>query len=414
MDLPREILRLIKSYLDPEELFHCIEDLDVIEFLLSFCLLDVSYVYKNGWTLMTWACSQNNIKLVKRLLKRKEINLLQTETHYRRTPMHVCAYKNHLKLLSLLVSSYPDLVDERTFFYGCERNYEKVCQLLLPYMKTFNANFYIYTCLYHNIELFQSLRSYGCPMNIQNSQKKNLLMYACVYHCYDIVKILLEEKLFDINEQDSNGMTALMYACDHSSTIICLESKFTDRQEACLQVLQILLEKGADTEIKNNNHMTALMMASAIYHNYEATRLLLQLGADIHAQDDRGWNCLMFACRSNHFFIARMFIEEFKINVNQRNHALETSLIMACRYKRADIFNLLINTPNIDLNAQDNLGNTALIWACQGIPCCFMIKALIKKNADLTLTNYNHLTAYELGTLNKIEDWNILAMLMPF
>lgn len=428
MDLPQEILRHIKTYLDPEKLLSAFryceeEDLDVLIFLLDTGLLDVNYVDKEGWSLLTWACHNNNLELVKILSKRMDMTLQQPSSSHDNknnlTPFQLCMY-DRPQILQFLVSNYPNLADADLLRFACEKNNTHICKILLPYMKKniIDPNCYISTCRNDNTDLFKLLMEYGCEFNVQVPSHRNLLMYACLYRCPEIVSIILEHSTIDVNAQDCNGYTAIMHACDfmvhtYAPVLKRLEKKIVLHQHS-LQIVQMLLDKGADLEKQKHNKMTVLMIASVVHNQYEITRLLLANGANFHVQDHNGWNCLMHACRSDTPFMARLFVEEYKVDINQRNHAKETALILACRYKRMTIFNLLIDIPDLDLDAQDKLGNTALMWASKGVPSSFMIKILVKKGADTQIKNYDGCTAYDLVANDLVEDyWDALAMLLP-
>ncbi len=90
-----------------------------------------------------------------------------------------------------------------------------------------------------------------------------------------IIQILLEQEI-DINERDSNGLTALHHAVRH-------------RHES---VLQLLLQSGADANACDNRGWTPIHQAAA--SGYEAgVRLLLLYGADLKlkAKEEEG-GCL--------------------------------------------------------------------------------------------------------------------------
>ena len=107
-----------------------------------------------------------------------------------------------------------------------------------------------------------------------------------------VVQALLA-KGADVNDKDSNGETALMWA-----------SRFGH-----LGVVQVLLAKGADVNAKMGNGRTALMVASSnafdwIYHlehldqRLDVVQALLAKGADVNAKDNDGATALMLASSS--------------------------------------------------------------------------------------------------------------------
>jgi ankyrin repeat protein len=93
----------------------------------------------------------------------------------------------------------------------------------------------------------------------------------------------------DANAKDNNGDTALTKAC----------------QEGHLEVLHVLLDKGADVSAKKNNGDTALMMASRKRH-LEVLHVLLDKGADVNAKKNNGDTALMMASRKGHFEVLRV------------------------------------------------------------------------------------------------------------
>jgi len=102
-----------------------------------------------------------------------------------------------------------------------------------------------------------------------------------------VVQALLA-KGADVNDKDSNGETALMWA-----------SRFGH-----LGVVQVLLAKGADVNAKMGNGRTALMVASSnafdwIYHlehldqRLDVVQALLAKGADVNAKGNNGLTALI-------------------------------------------------------------------------------------------------------------------------
>jgi ankyrin repeat protein len=84
---------------------------------------------------------------------------------------------------------------------------------------------------------------------------------------YNEVKRLLEKGV-DVNAQDKEGATALMYASKAGST----------------DVVNLLIDAGADVNAQAAGGYTALMIASNNGH-VEVIELLIKKGADVNAKE---------------------------------------------------------------------------------------------------------------------------------
>ncbi len=86
-----------------------------------------------------------------------------------------------------------------------------------------------------------------------------------------------------INLKDADRRTSLINACCHKSSS---------------EVIQFLIDSGADVNVLTDNGMTSLMYASR-NRNPEVVQLLIDNGADVNAKDDDRWTPLMFASGYN-------------------------------------------------------------------------------------------------------------------
>lgn len=102
---------------------------------------------------------------------------------------------------------------------------------------------------------------------------KNELIAAAKRGSANKVKELLKKGEYDINEQDKEGKTALMYAS---------LNRF-------ISVVDILVDAKADTNIKDNFSRTALMMATTM----KVIDKLLEGGADINIQSNLGQTAII-------------------------------------------------------------------------------------------------------------------------
>jgi ankyrin repeat protein len=85
----------------------------------------------------------------------------------------------------------------------------------------------------------------------------------------------------DVNQQDADGDTALHGAA----------------QTGNVEIMRLLLDKGAAPNVKNKQGGTPLMWA-AVYGHQDAARLLLNRGADVSLKDNDGITAAEWAARN--------------------------------------------------------------------------------------------------------------------
>ena len=156
---------------------------------------------------------------------------------------------------------------------------------------------FINACLEGNKRFVEKYIKDGQNLNISDSKYNNTgLIYAIHKGHYDIVTILIESGA-DINKQNKLGGTALSVAAYNKDKKILkllidnnvnLNSKLKEDGHtplicACHEnnedISQILIEAGADVNIKDNDNMTALNYA--VYNNnYKLAEMLVNKGAD--------------------------------------------------------------------------------------------------------------------------------------
>ena len=95
-----------------------------------------------------------------------------------------------------------------------------------------------------------------------------------------------------IDSRDAFDQTALMYATERGR----------------IDLVEILLENGSDTEIKNSDNETALIIASRL-DNVSIIAVLLKAGADIEAANLDGQTPLMVAVLNFSYKAARFLLE---------------------------------------------------------------------------------------------------------
>jgi ankyrin repeat protein len=145
----------------------------------------------------------------------------------------------------------------------------------------------------------------------------------------------------DVNANDG-GWTPLWYAAD----------------EGHKEIVELLIAKGADVNVKNKGDVTPLYGAARSGRK-EVAELLIAKGADVNARDDVGRIPLHIATGGDHKEIVELLIAK-GADVNAKNDKfVGTFLHWAAFSGHKEIAELLI-AKGADVNAKDRVGKTPL------------------------------------------------------
>jgi serine/threonine-protein phosphatase 6 regulatory ankyrin repeat subunit B len=130
-------------------------------------------------------------------------------------------------------------------------------------------------------------------VNITSNGGSTLLLVACFYGHVEVVEVLIESGA-DTDHADEDGDTALIVSSD----------------KGFLGVVKLLLRSEADAYLENKNGWTALLRAAHQGHFDVVAILLESVCCDASMMTAPcGKNCLMFACKAREFKAAANIIE---------------------------------------------------------------------------------------------------------
>ena len=208
----------------------------------------------------------------------------------------------------------------------------------------------------------------------------------------DGVRSILGRPNVNVNFQDRYGNTALIVAAVWNK----------------VGIVEILLEREAITEIKNDIGRTALHEAAALGH-VDVARLLLDHGARIDSRTMNGNTPLMLACSDGHFDVVRLLAARGGAEyINTRNTFYMTALIYAIHGGYVNIIQFLVSF-RARLNDCDVFHNTALHRAMLGahIVRKEVVQTLVDLGADVDVENVHGKTALviaaEIGHVPIVE-----------
>lgn len=102
---------------------------------------------------------------------------------------------------------------------------------------------------------------------------------------------------------------------------------------------QSFLEGDADINFQEINGLSALMYASRDGH-LEVVKLLLESGAMVDLVEEKGWSALMFACQMGHYEVAKLLLD-YGADSDQQSLEWDTPLSLAMQHKNSKLIALI-------------------------------------------------------------------------
>ncbi len=160
--------------------------------------------------------------------------------------------------------------------------------------------------------------------NIRLDDGRTALMLAAKLGASQVVETLLNNGA-DIHARNLNGGTALMYAAINGD----------------LNTMKLLLNHGAEVNVDAKFNWTALMVAAAKGHT-DAVLILIEHGADVNARDAYQWTPLMRATHSGYQQTVATLLAHSQVNVNEQDENGATALHHAATNGDIEIVELLL------------------------------------------------------------------------
>lgn len=122
--------------------------------------------------------------------------------------------------------------------------------------------------------------------------------YAVSHGSFDIVSILLDSKVCNVNQMNNAGYTCVMLV----SLVKLIEKEHR-------HVVQKLFQM-SDVNIKAKKHNQTALMLAVSHGNLDMVQILLDAGADINIQDEDGSTALMCAAEHGKIDIVKLLLAQ--------------------------------------------------------------------------------------------------------
>ena len=255
---------------------------------------------------------------------------------------------------------------------------------------------------------------YDCCPFIKSKKFTLLMKLVLLTREYPEIEKYIEEYVKinkdELDKKNKKGWTPLMLAC--------INSKSTET------TFKLLIDAGADLNLRNNNGRTVLMSSarhSNIYGYGNTVKMLIDAGADLNLKDTIGRTALLLSARysntANNENTVKMLIDA-GADLNLKDINGRTALMLSVRYSNTDsnenTVKMLIDA-GADLNLKDTNGRTALMLSVRYSNTASnenTVKMLIDAGADFNLRKNNGFSAIMIAAKYSSNIYNSLKMLI--
>jgi ankyrin repeat protein len=323
------------------------------------------------------ASQKGDLRSVHEAIARGE-NINHTEIHNVGTALFAASKHNHLQVMHYLLVNGADTEkgDENSdtpLIAAISRNHVHAVRLLLHFgansqcSQKWNNNKYRYaldllvedndemihlllqngakvsTCHLHKaandgqINMVRRLLLHGVAIDTIDAENRTALHYSCKQCQWPVAKLLLEH-FADVTKKDEIGMTPL-----HCASLALIAS---NRTSDCLDVMQMLLDRGANVNEQTDKGLTALHFACKD-GRWSQARFLLQNGAHVTTKDNQEMTPLHYASLAangaftEHLDVMQMLLKN-GANANESYVDCWTPLHHAAKKSDVDLTRLLL------------------------------------------------------------------------
>ena len=379
---------------------------DTVRYLVSLPEVDLDHEGSNNFSALQLAVQGKHADVMQVLIDAGAD--IETKDDDGRSPLHVASL-SELAAVKMLVKAGADVraTDARRdtclILAACFGLTDTVRYLVclpevdLQHQENRNNTALHFAAQEKHLEVMQVLIDAGADIETRNDDGRSPLHVACISGALTTVKMLVEAGA-DVRATDAERATCLIIAayCGHTDTVrylvglpdvdlnhegsrnstalhFAVEEKHAD-------VVQVLIDAGADVETKNDEGHSPLIVAS-LSGELTTMKMLVKAGADVRATDAEGLTCLMFAAYHGHIDTVRYLTGLSDVCLNHQGSRNYTPLHFAVEGKHADVVQVLIDA-GADIETRTDDGRSPLHMASI-LGELITVKMLVKAGADV-------------------------------
>ncbi|XP_066449715.1 KN motif and ankyrin repeat domain-containing protein 2 isoform X2 [Eleutherodactylus coqui] len=203
--------------------------------------------------------------------------------------------------------------------------------VMKEWMKLFRQKEVEPAIIRHHLNVFRAMspRLLEVIVNMADAKGNTAVHYAVSQSNFTVVRQLLDTGLCDVNRQNKAGFTPLM-----------LTALAAFRSNEDIETVTQMLRLGDVNCRASQAGQTALMLAVS-HGRLDVVQALLQCGADVNVQDHDGSTALMCACEHGHVDIVSLLLAVPRCDIALTDNDGSTALSIALEAGQNDIAMLL-------------------------------------------------------------------------
>ena len=300
-----------------------------------------------GGTCLTLAASFGHTETVRYLVTVPEVDVNHSGDDSL-TALHIAAQENHPEVAEVLIDAGADIE-----------------------VKHNNGRSPLFQASeFGNLRVLKVLVKAGAEVCVADNEGDTCLTLAAYFGHTETVRYLVGLPEVDVNHSEEDNFTALHFAA----------------QENHPEVVKVLIDAGADIEVKGVNEESPVLLASQ-EGALDVVKVLVKAGAEVCVTDNDGDTCLMHAVRFGHTETARALLCMPEVDVNQSADNTWTALHTAVFKKHSSVVQVLIDA-GADIEAKDEEGRSPLHHACAcEVGELELVTMLVEAGAGLCVTD---------------------------
>ena len=390
----------------------CEGRIDTVRYLVSLPQMDVKQRDSEGNTALHVAVREKHAEVVQVLIDAgADVNGRASDGD---TPLFLAIRKGSLDMVKLLVRAGAGVCvtdkgeDTCLMLASYEGHIDTVRYLVsLPQMDVTQADAHGDTALHYAVEEeVQLLIDAGADVDRRNTAGWTPLHIASRAGALNVVKLLVRAGA-NVCVADEDGSTCLILASSMGmassmegqiETVRYLVSlpqvdvtQGNNRGNTALHVavrdqhanvVQVLIDAGADVNRRDSNGQTPLHIASR-EGALNVVKLLVGAGAGVCVADEEGMTCLAIASVNGHIRTVRYLVSLPQMDIAKADSEGNTALHMAARWDRADVVQVLIDA---GADIESSMGYTPLC-AASSEGALDAVKLLVRAGANVCVTD---------------------------